>query len=65
MKKRDKLDEALHNIPRGIKNTAKENTEIRVVILNELHRRTNISKAEIFDYMNRHTKYKLEREDVK
>jgi hypothetical protein len=51
-------------IPFSIKDAAINQRGLRKTILRELHRITNVSKADIFDFMNKETEFKLNKDEV-
>lgn len=60
----EKLRKELEKIPFAIKHAAKERLSLRLSILKELNRTTNICKAEVLDFLNEETEYKLTKEEA-
>jgi spore coat protein CotF len=57
------LDNAMEKVPPGIKNTAVLEPAIRQILVKSLIELTNCCIADILDYLNDHTAYKIDRYD--
>ena len=64
MSKKNKLQEALKNVPYVIRDGARIEKGLINVLVKELHRQTNVSKADIFDFLDKETDYEIDRKDI-